>query len=35
MTGSKKELVNYRLSRAKDTFEDALILAEMVNGIQP
>jgi uncharacterized protein len=28
MTGSKKDLVNYRLSRAKDTFEDALILAE-------
>ena len=28
MTGPKKDLVNYRLSRAKDTFEDALILAE-------
>lgn len=28
MIGSKKDLINYRLSRAKDTFEDAIILAE-------
>ncbi len=28
MTGSKRDLINYRLIRAKDTFEDAIILAE-------
>ena len=28
MTGSKTELIKYRISRAKDTFEDARILAE-------
>jgi uncharacterized protein (UPF0332 family) len=28
MTGTKKDLVNYRIARAKDTYEDALILAE-------
>jgi uncharacterized protein len=28
MTGSKRDLVEYRIKRAKDTFEDALILAE-------
>ena len=28
MTGSKEELIKYRIARAKDTLEDALILAE-------
>jgi hypothetical protein len=28
MTGSKNDLVTYRLSRAKDTYEDAKILAD-------
>jgi len=28
MTGTKKDLIDYRIKRAKDTFEDALILAE-------
>jgi uncharacterized protein (UPF0332 family) len=28
MTGTKKDLIEYRTKRAKDTFEDALILAE-------
>lgn len=28
MKGTKKDLVNYRLLRARDTFEDAQILAE-------
>ncbi len=28
MTGTKDDLVNYRIARAKDTFEDAQILAE-------
>ncbi len=28
MTGSKVELINYRLDRAKDTFDDAKILAD-------
>lgn len=28
MTGTKNELINYRIARAKDTFEDAQILAE-------
>jgi len=28
MTGSKRDLIEYRIKRAKDTFEDALILAE-------
>lgn len=28
MKGTKKDLVNYRLLRAKDTYEDAQILAE-------
>jgi hypothetical protein len=28
MKRTKKDLINYRLLRAKDTFEDAQILAE-------
>ncbi len=28
MIGTKKDLVNYRIARAKDTYDDALILAE-------
>jgi Uncharacterized conserved protein related to C-terminal domain of eukaryotic chaperone, SACSIN len=28
MTGSKDDLIRYRLSRSKDTFEDAKILAD-------
>jgi uncharacterized protein (UPF0332 family) len=28
MTGSKADLIKYRLSRAKDTFDDARILAD-------
>lgn len=28
MTGSKADLINYRLERARDTNEDALILKE-------
>lgn len=28
MKGTKKDLINYRLLRARDTFEDAQILAE-------
>ncbi len=28
MIGSKRDLIEYRIKRAKDTFEDALILAE-------
>jgi uncharacterized protein (UPF0332 family) len=28
MTGSKSDLIRYRLSRAKDTYDDALILAD-------
>jgi len=28
MTGTKRDLIEYRIKRAKDTFEDALILAE-------
>ncbi len=28
MTGTKTDLINYRIARAKDTYEDALILAE-------
>lgn len=28
MTGSKDDLITYRLSRSKDTFEDATILAD-------
>jgi uncharacterized protein (UPF0332 family) len=28
MTGTKTDLVNYRIARAKDTYEDALILSE-------
>jgi len=28
MKGTKEDLIKYRLSRAKDTFEDAQILAE-------
>jgi uncharacterized protein (UPF0332 family) len=27
MTGSKEDLISYRLSRSKDTFDDAVILA--------
>ncbi|GAB1450005.1 HEPN domain-containing protein [Draconibacterium sp.] len=28
MKGTKKDLINYRLLRARDTFEDAMILSE-------
>jgi uncharacterized protein (UPF0332 family) len=28
MTGTKNDLVNYRIARAKDTYDDALILSE-------
>lgn len=28
MTGTKSDLINYRIERAKDTLDDALILAE-------
>jgi len=28
MTGTKNDLINYRIARAKDTYEDASILAE-------
>jgi len=28
MTGTKNDLINYRIARAKDTYDDALILAE-------
>jgi len=28
MTGSKDDLISYRLSRSKDTFDDAMILAD-------
>lgn len=28
MTGTKKDLINYRIARAKDTYDDALILSE-------
>jgi uncharacterized protein (UPF0332 family) len=28
MTGTKKDLINYRLERAKETLEDAKLLAE-------
>lgn len=28
MTGTKNDLVNYRIARAKDTYDDASILAE-------
>jgi uncharacterized protein (UPF0332 family) len=28
MTGTKTDLINYRIARAKDTYDDALILAE-------
>lgn len=28
MTGTKNDLINYRIARAKDTFDDASILAE-------
>ena len=28
MTETKNDLINYRIARAKDTFDDALILAE-------
>lgn len=28
MTGSKQDLINYRIERAKDTFDDALILID-------
>ncbi|NLV18312.1 MAG: HEPN domain-containing protein [Bacteroidetes bacterium] len=28
MTGTRKDLIEYRLNRAKDTFDDACILAE-------
>ena len=28
MKGSKKDLINYRVDRAKDTLDDAKILAE-------
>lgn len=35
MTGSKKDLIRYRLARAWDTFGDTKILADKKNGIQP
>lgn len=28
MTGTKEDLISYRIARAKDTYDDALILAE-------
>ena len=28
MTGTKNDLINYRIARAKDTYDDAVILAE-------
>ena len=28
MTGTKNDYINYRIDRAKDTYDDALILAE-------
>lgn len=28
MTGTKNDLINYRIARAKDTYDDALILSE-------
>jgi len=28
MTGAKNDLINYRIARAKDTYDDALILSE-------
>jgi len=28
MTGTKKDLINYRIAKAKDTYDDALILSE-------
>lgn len=28
MTGTKNDLINYRITRAKDTYDDALILSE-------
>ncbi len=28
MTGTKSDLINYRIARAKDTYDDALILVE-------
>ncbi len=28
MTRAKNDLINYRIARAKDTYDDALILAE-------
>jgi len=28
MTGTKNDLINYRIARAKDTYDDASILAE-------
>ena len=28
MTGTKNDLINYRIARAKDTYDDALILAK-------
>ena len=28
MTGSKKDLIDYRIARAKDTYDDAIILSE-------
>jgi len=34
MTGSKKDLINYRLARAWDTLDDANILAKNENGTQ-
>lgn len=33
MTGTKNDLINYRLARAKETFEDARLLAEKRAGI--
>ncbi len=33
MKGTKTDLIKYRMLRARDTFEDAQILAEKTGGI--
>jgi hypothetical protein len=32
MSGTKEDLINYRIARAKDTLDDAHILAENERG---
>jgi hypothetical protein len=32
MSGTQEDLINYRIARAKDTLDDAHILAKMKNG---